>query len=463
MNSTVNKPPTMQVETLAQTIKKVLVFSSPIIMNSLLGILPSFISIWFLSQLGQDHMAAAGIAMPTFYTILTFFIVGFTAVGIKVGHSFGKGNENNEIGLWVRNGLFLAIIMGIPASIVLLNADTILLWFGQKPHLVELTRSFFSYGALVIFVILINTVFNQYISAIGHPKIALILSVITLPLIVALSYVLVLGKYGFPSLGLGGINAAAFVIDSICAVCAACIIVGVKWSKPYSVFSRPSGISAQYCKALVKLGWPISIQVSGELSAMTVSTYFIGWFGASALAAAQITFQFVMIVIMIILGLSQGVSILVSHAYGKANIAEIKKIALSGVILSGVVTCVLAIGFIIFPQTLIDFYLRVDHPIHNQLVHIATYFMMIGVVGMAFDGVRNVLTSTLRAMHDPKVPMQIGVFCLWLIGLPCAYIVGVLLHGGAIGVRLGWVVGIIVASIWLIYRTYHKFQVKSII
>jgi multidrug resistance protein, MATE family len=197
MDNNIDKQCTLQTDTLSQILKKVLVFSSPIIMNALLGILPSFISIWFLSELGQDHMAAAGIAMPTFYTIITFFAVGFSAVGIKVGHSFGKGNENNEIGLWVRNGLFLAIIMGIPASIVLLNADTILLGFGQNPHLVDLTRSFFSYGAVVIFVLLINTVFNQYISAIGHPRVALILSITTLPLIIALSYVLVLGKYGF--------------------------------------------------------------------------------------------------------------------------------------------------------------------------------------------------------------------------------------------------------------------------
>jgi multidrug resistance protein, MATE family len=241
-------------------------------------------------------------------------------------------------------------------------------------------------------------------------------------------------------------------------VCTACVIAVAKWSKPYNIFSRPFGINTQHCKELVTLGWPISIQVSGELSAMTIATYFIGWFGASALAAAQITFQFVVIVVMIIMGLSQGVSILVSHAYGKKNRAEIKKIAFSGMLLSGVVTCMLAIGFLIFPQTLIDFYLRVDHPVHNELVHIATYFMMIAVVGMAFDGVRNVLTSTLRAMHDPKIPMQIGVFCLWLIGLPCAYIVGELLHGGAIGIRVGWVFGIIIATLWLVYRAHHKLR-----
>jgi len=53
------------------------------------------------------------------------------------------------------------------------------------------------------------------------------------------------------------------------------------------------------------LGFPIGIQFGAELAAMTVATYFMGYFGVIALAASQIVSQYSLIVVMVTLGLSQ--------------------------------------------------------------------------------------------------------------------------------------------------------------
>jgi multidrug resistance protein, MATE family len=446
-----------QALTLAQSMKKVFYFSLPIVLNSLLGILPTLASIWILSRLGKDQLAAAAIATPTFYVIITLFTTGFYAVGIKVGHSFGKDKHSPEIGLWVRNGIFLALLLSIPAVIILLNVHFLLLWFGQNPHLVHIAEPFFSYGALAIIAMLINSALNQYFSGIGHPKIAFILSIITLPLVVGLSYVLVLGRMGFPQLGLGGINCASFIVDSLVTLCAIGIVIFAKWSQPYRVYSLPLGISYRRCCELFKLGWPISIQVSGELSAMTACAYLMGLFGVSALAAAQIVGQFVIIFIMISIGLSQGISVLVSQAHGMANFAQVKQLTVSGIILIAMVSCAFVIAFFAFPTRLVDLYLNIDHPTHTKLVDLASKFMMIAGLYICFDGIRNLLTATLRGLQDSKAPMQIGVACLWLIGLPCAYIAGFVMNGGPVALRLAYVSGVMVATLMMVYRYYKKY------
>ena len=129
--------------TIYQAVKMVWSFSLPIMLNSLLAILPSIGSIWILARLGKDQLAAAGLATPTFYTILTLFVSGFYAVGIKVGHSFGKDNNNSDIGMWVANGFMLAIILTIPAIVILLNIHILLIHLGQKPHLIAIAEPFF--------------------------------------------------------------------------------------------------------------------------------------------------------------------------------------------------------------------------------------------------------------------------------------------------------------------------------
>ena len=67
-------------------IRQVGFFALPLIATTLISIVPTLISMWFLSRLGKDQLAAAALASQSFYTVLTFFATGFYAVGIKVGH-----------------------------------------------------------------------------------------------------------------------------------------------------------------------------------------------------------------------------------------------------------------------------------------------------------------------------------------------------------------------------------------
>ena len=443
------------------SIKNISKFSFPVICNSLVNILPTLASMWILARLGKDHLAAAGIASPTFFTILTICLTGFFAVGIKISYSIGKNKKNinkqnhEQVGHWVINGIILALIIAIPAVIVLLSAPSFLLLCGQKPHLVNLTKPFFYYGALAIIPMLINSALSQYFISTGHSKIILFISLITLPLIIALSYGLILGKWGLPQLAMGGINLASFIIDILITIIGVLIIIFAKWSKKNQVFVRPFGVSYKKCIELFQLGWPISIQVGGELAAMTVIAYLIGSFGSSALAAAQILTQYVLIFVMISMGLSQGVSVLISHAHGNDKLEEVKNITLAGFIIIIAIAILFSIIFFTFPRYLVDLYLNIKHSEHNQVEYFAIYFMKIAALYIIFDGIRGVLTASLRGLQDSKIPMRVGLFCLWLVGIPCAYIAGFALNGGPIALRFGFVAGVASATVIMLIR-YKK-------
>lgn len=444
---------------LLTALKNLCKFSFPIICAAIINILPIIVSIWILSRLGKDHLAAAGIAAPTFFTIMTVFMMGFYAVGIKIGHNFGKAQKdpkyNDQVGSWVINGLALAAVLLIPAILVLFSIPSMLLFFRQDPHLVELSKPFFYYGALAIIPKMAKSVLNQYFVSVKHPKVSLYSSFITLPFIITLSYALILGKWGLPKLEMGGINCAAFIIDLFVVTATVLIIIFAKWSKQYNVFSKPLGFDYKRCIELFQLGWPISIQVGGELAAMTAMAYLLGTFGASALAAGQIVQQYILIFVMLSMGLGQGVAILISHAHGSDSLHEINTITTAGCIMIFLTSIIFAIGLLIFPKELVDIYLDIDYSVHNKLVDLAVYFMMIASLYITFDGIRGILTSSLRGIQDSKQPMRIGIIGLWLIGIPIAYISGITLHGGPVALRFGFVSGVAVATIILFFR-YKK-------
>ena len=71
------------------------------------------------------------------------------------------------------------------------------------------------------------------------------------------------------------------------------------------------------------------------------------------------------------------------------------------------------------------------------------------------DSIRYILTGTYRGMHDSKKPMHIGVLCLCVISVSLSFILGKLIHDGAVGVRLGLAVGIVCAAVYMIYDFFY--------
>ena len=76
----------------------------------------------------------------------------------------------------------------------------------------------------------------------------------------------------------------------------------------YPIFTGKFKPNFSLIKNIFLLGYPIGMQFGAELSAMTMATYFMGYYGTTALTASQIVSQYSMLVVMVILGLSQAVT-----------------------------------------------------------------------------------------------------------------------------------------------------------
>jgi MATE family multidrug resistance protein len=238
-------------------------------------------------------------------------------------------------------------------------------------------------------------------------------------------------------------------------------MIFAKWSKPFKVFSSLAGVSLARCKALFALGWPISLQVSGELLALTCITYLLGLFGVSALASGQIVGQFTLMFVMITIGLSQAVSILVSQSIGAKKWVQMRQTSLAGLFIILMIAIVFAVCFIFMPERLIDLYLDIKHPTHTMVVMLGVQFMEVAAVYIIFDGVRNVMTATLRGMQDAKIPMRIGLICMWVLGIPLAALCGFVYPHGPVALRWGFTFGVVLGTIWLWVRYDRQIEVRA--
>src|SRR5579883_1028127 len=419
-----------------KNVYKVTAFALPISIGMLMNIISNFFAMMMVAQLGKQELAAGALAASTNMTLTTIIGTLFYAVGILVGHARGQNKSSADIGAIVKSSCWLVILLITPFSFLIWNANIILLFFHQDPQLISRAQGYFHYAALSMVPLMTNGVISQFYTGMGHARFTMKISMITLLPLLLLSYGFTLGKFGLPQLALAGVTCAAWIIQSIVCISLLFYLCAGKTPKQYAIFTNGFWPDWTLCKRILILGIPIGIQFGTELAALAVATYMMGYFGVIALAASQIVFQYVLIFITIILGLTQAISVLISQAYGQRNFNLIKDYLNAAlIILAGLSAATFAL-FFLAPQELINLYLNTGDASNTELNHLAIYFFMIAAVMLSVDGVRNLLSGTLRGMHDSKAPMRIGIACLWGISLPASYLFAFTCHGGPIGLRI---------------------------
>lgn len=442
---------------LFQASYKMLGFALPLSTSGLIDMLASFISMMMVAQLGKEQLAASALAIPTWITLITVTSTVFYAVGIFIGHRRANEESPTEIGLFVKNGFWLAILLTIPAALGLCYIDRLFIFLGLNTQLIALTQPYFHFTALGIAPSLLIAVIIQFYLGIGKPRVPLLISIGCFPITLALSYGFILGHFNLPKLGFSGIACASFITQLIVLSTLLAMLRFQQSVGIYQIFKHFFQINWGICKAIFKLGLPIGIQFGGEILAITVSTVLLGYFGANALAASQIVTQYFMLALMLILNLTQALSILISEANGKNNTYEVQQyLRASGLILL-LYSSVSALCFLGFPTHLTRFYLNNNN---TSLLPLTTAFFAISTLVLFFDGIRHLLSGALRGLQDSQTPMQIGVLTVWLISLPVSYLCGFIAHQGPIGLRLGFVSGFIVAAVMLWMRLRKQFTNK---
>lgn len=441
--------------------REVTLFALPLSMGGLVNMMASFVAMLVVARLGKIELAAGALAIPSFITIMTVVATVFYAVGILISHCRGQENAPKEIGELVRSGFWLAILLALPASIVIWNLDKILLLCKQNPQLVILTREYFHFAALSITPTLITMVISQFYTGIGNPRFTMITSLCSLPVVIILCYGFILGHWGFPALGLAGVSCAIFIGQTIVCIGALLYTVCVNKNKHYAIFSGMFLPNWKLCQRLFLLGMPIGLQFGSELAAMTLATYFMGYFGIIALASSQIVSQYTLLIVMVTLGLSQAVTVLVSVAYGKAQLDLIKQYLRAAMLILMIFFMVVFLFFFWLPEILIRPYLNIHNPDNSNMIKLATGLFAVSGVTLLVDGLRNIFSGALRGLHDSKLPMKVGISCLWLISLPVCYGVAFLCHGGPIGLRFGFLSGFVIATLLLWITIRNKIKAMS--
>ncbi len=431
--------------------KKLFALALPMAFIQTITIASGFLCMVMLSKLGHQVLAASALIFSSQMSIMVLGMSLLFSLSILVGHAYGA-QDYLAIGNFVQQGWTMAVLVSIPIIIFYWHIGSVLVYFGQSPAIANIVQTYFHAYVWGVAPAMLAVCNQQFCYGVHKQKLAIITGFMSMGILLIVAYVLIFGKFGFPALGVAGYGYAMasqltfyFLFTTFC-------FAFIEDFKKFNLFHYRVHKGFSYMQRMFTIGWPICAHMGGEVLSFFVSATMVGWLGASALAAYQVVNQYMMLGVVPIFSLSQASGILVGQAVGAKRYDEIKQLGYKSLLFAVIISGIAGAAYLICPHILAKVYIDISNPANTQTLHLITVLFAIIAVSSFFDAIRNVFTGSLRGLLDVKFPMYIGLFVIWVVGLPLGYVLGFLFQMGIEGIATGSLIGMVIGATILALR-----------
>ncbi|MEH1863439.1 MAG: MATE family efflux transporter [Nostoc sp.] len=441
-------------------VKKCLVLAVPLAAAQVAQGATGFVDTVMMGWLGSQTIASGALGVTIFSFCLLIVTGILSAVSPLAAQAYGAGNRE-KVGTIVRLGLGISLVLGIPTTLLIYNGGALLLLLGQNANTVALAGIYLRAIAFGFIPALGFAVLKSFLSALFQPKLVMVTVVLGTLLNFTTNYVLMFGKLGFPALGLAGIGwASTFSLWSMFVA----LIVYICNQPRFAVYGifRPLSKKAfplEYRRIIgeiFQVGLPIGGLIAVEGGLFTVVTFIIGQLGTNALAAHQIALQTISISFQMAVGISLATTVRVGQLVGQNKLLATRLAGYVGIAIAGLSMGVVGITFWLVPKSIISLYIDINDPNNADVVALAVKLLGVAAIFQIVDGVQVTAGAALRGLKDTRIPMFIGIFAYWCVGLLTGYTFGISSGYGAIGLWWGLAIGLGMAAIVMTWRFSNK-------
>lgn len=429
--------------------RAILVLGLPLIGGHLAQMAINVTDTVMLGWYGVEALAAVTLGSTLFF-VLFIFGSGFAWAVMPMVASLDA--EGDEVGVRraTRMGLWLSLVFGVLALPVMVWSQPVLMALGQGDRLAADAGAYLRVAGFGIVPALLVMVLKSYLAALERTQVVLWITALSAVINGLINYALIFGNWGAPELGITG-AAIASVTTQIVALVG--VVLYARFALPqHALFQRLWRADWQMLVKVFRLGWPIGLTGLSEVGLFAASAMMMGWLGTIPLAAHGIAVQLAAMTFMVHMGLSNVATIRVGNAYGRRDPAHMEKGALVVTMMSLAIAALTIVLFVTLPEPLISIFMQEDEPQRLQILAIGTGLLAMAALFQLVDGAQVIALGLLRGVQDTRVPMICAALSYWAVGIPCSYLFGFVMGMEGIGVWLGLVVGLGVASVLLSAR-----------
>lgn len=434
-------------------IKTNFLLAYPVMISMLGQVMTGVADSVMVGWIGALPLAASSFA-NIFFTLPLFFGVGVSyAITPLVAEAHGAKNTQGIIET-LRNGFLINMLLGVGLVVFIFSIEPLLYHMAQPPEVVALAIPYLKIVGLSLVPTMLFQTFRQFAEGLSRTRMAMVIVIVSNLINIALNYVLIYGKFGFPEMGLNGAGLATLIARSIMGVWMAAYVYYGKHFKEYRAAFIISKLLPQQgpgrwglINKMLHIGIPAGTQFLFEVGAFGFSAVMMGWIGTNTLAAHQIAINLATISYMTTSGLGAAATIRVAHFLGKRDFVTLRRVAFLMIGMALAIMAAWAILFIVGKNFLPELYIQ-----DEAVLKIAAPLMIIAGFFQLSDGMQVVCAGALRGLQDVKVPSLLIFVAYWVIALPLGYWLAFPLGYGAIGIWVGLLVGLSLSAMAMIVR-----------
>lgn len=429
---------------------KALIFlGAPLVVGQIGVILQNFADTLMIGHHSTVELAAASLVS----NILVLGILMATGFALcltpLIGKMFGK-HDIEGIGGVVRNGLlvntFVAALLMMVYGVLYFFLDDL----GQPEELLPYVRPYYLINMFSLpFVCWLNGL-KQTFDATADTKTPMWILIAGNALNILGNWILIYGHFGFPELGITGAGVSTLFARVV--MCLALFLV-FGTSRRYNEIRcslKNSRFTRGQIRQIIHLGTPISLQMGMESGAWSLCSVIVGWIGTEALAGHQIMLTLSQLFFQFYYALASAVSIRVSHFLGQNDFSNIRHTAWAGFHLNIFVAIVVTMPVLYFRECI--GWLFTDST--NVVAQVSSAIIPL-IVYQFSDGFQCTFSNAMRGLAYVKPVMFVAFVSYFMLSIPMAYFLGIVLHLGLVGVWYSFPFGLTLAGA-LYYYFYNK-------
>lgn len=398
--------------------KLLFTISIPIIIQNLISSSLNLVDNVMIGQLGETFIAATGLANQIYFIMTLILFGGNSGISIYIAQYWGK-KETEKINSVLSIGLIFAISVSFLFFIGgYVFPEQILGLMSKDSEVVKYGSDYMKIVSLSYVITAIGFAFGFSSRSVGHPKLPMKASIISLGINTVLNYVLIFGYLGFEPMGIKG-AAIATVIARVVEIII--ILTGIYKTIPVLALSIKDffKIRLDIAKQVGKTALPVIINEGFWSLGMTAYALVYARIGTDAVAAVMITNTVNNIFMVVGFGLGNASSVMLGNTLGAGEISKAidynkKFLSLSifvGVIVGGLIV-------LLAPLIVTNLYNLTPE---SYEITIAT--LKILAFFMAFKFYNTIMViGTLRSGGDTLYSMIMELTSVWLVGVPMALI-----------------------------------------
>ena len=429
--------------------------ATPVILGMLGHTFVGFIDNIMVGQLGSAELAAVSLGNSFIFVAMSLGIGFSTAITPLIAESdsegdFAKGKSS------FKHGLFLCTVLGLLLFGLELLAKPLMHLMDQPEEVVVLAIPYLDLVAFSLVPLIIFQAFKQFSDGLSMTKYPMYATILANVVNVAINYVLIFGKLGFPELGIVGAAIGTLVSRIIMLAFLWWLLVGKEKSKAYVTNIKIFVLDSKMIKKVINLGFPSAMQMFFEVGIFTAAIWLSGVLGKNPQAANQIALNLSSMTFMVAMGLSVAAMVRVGNQKGLKAYTDLRRIAKSIFLLGLLFAVVFALVFWLFHKELPKLYVDLDDPVNAldnaEVIKTAATLLIAAAFFQLSDSLQVITLGALRGLQDVYIPTLITFIAYWLVGFPISYFLGKEDAYGSLGIWLGLLAGLTTAAILLYIR-----------